>query len=101
MKRLSLALVTCLLAAGCTYRPAPTDPVRIVDTPADLRVCKRLADISGQVATTGGFGGVTRGMLEATVAVGGTDLLPIPVYNDWSVVRAAAYRCPVTGSDGW
>lgn len=101
MKRLSVVLITCLVAAGCTYRPAAVDLVRIVDTPADLRICKRLGDVSGPISTSRSFGGFTTAMLEQTVALGGTDLLLEPLHADWSVVRGVAYRCPVNGESNW
>jgi len=101
MKRLSVVIATCLVTAGCAYRPDAVDMVRIVDTPADLRICKRLEDVSGPVATTRSFGGFTRAMLAQTVAVGGTDLLLEPLNADWSVVRGVAYSCPINDRDGW
>jgi len=94
MQRAFLAIVACLIVSACAYRPTPTEVIRIVDSPADVRTCVRLGEVSGPVTSGPGFGAVTQGMLEATVALGGTDLLLARSSpSDWSVVRGIAYRC--------
>ncbi len=93
MHRVSLAVLLALTASACAYRPTPTELVRIVDTPADVRTCQRLGEVSGTVPTTPGFGSATEAMLQSTVALGGTDLLLQRQSPDWLLVRGIAYRC--------
>ena len=57
-------------------------------------MCRRLGDVSPIVSTTPGFAGQLEGMLQATVALGGTDLLLDRRSYDWLLVRGVAYRCP-------
>lgn len=96
MQRVLLASLLSLAASACAYHPVPTELVKIVDSPADVRVCQRLGEVSPVVPTTPGFGSATQGMLEATVALGGTHLYLQQNSEDWSLVRGIAYRC---GSD--
>ncbi|HEV2558886.1 MAG TPA: hypothetical protein VGU45_09690 [Microvirga sp.] len=93
MLRASLAVLVALAASACAYRPTPTEVVRIVDSPADVRACQRLGEVSGPVPTTPGFGPATEIMLQQTVALGGTDLFLDRRSPDWSLVRGIAYRC--------
>lgn len=93
MQRALLASVLALAVSACAYRPDPTELVKIVDSPSDVRVCQRLGEVSPVVSTTPGFGSATQGMLEATVALGGTHLYLQQTTNDWSLVRGIAYRC--------
>ena len=94
MIRVSLAVALALSAAACAYRPSPTEVVRIVDSPIDVTGCTRLGEVSsGNVPTTSGFGAATEAMLQATVALGGTDLLLHKRSHDWLLVRGIAYRC--------
>jgi hypothetical protein len=106
MQRVLLASFIGLAASACAYRP---EPVMIVDSPADVRVCTRLGDVSPVVSTEGtgspvylgaglrlgntGFGYAIEEMREATVALGGTHLLMNRQAADWSLVRGIAYRC--------
>ena len=73
MLRASLVVLLALSASACAYRPTPTEVIRIVDSPADVRACRRLGEVSDTVATVPGFGTATQAMLQATVALGGTD----------------------------
>jgi hypothetical protein len=110
MKRALLASLVALTASACAYRPEPTELVKIVDSPADVRVCTRLGEVSPTVPTTAGssttlyvgfgqtlgrtdFGRATDDMLASTVALGGTHLYLQQVSADWSLVRGIAYRC--------
>jgi hypothetical protein len=109
MQRALLASLVALAASACAYRPEPTDLVHIVDSPADVRVCTRLGEVSPVVPTTSTsayrsvgfgvtvgsteFGTATEGMLQATLALGGTHLLLDKKSTDWSLVRGVAYRC--------
>jgi hypothetical protein len=110
MQRVLLASLVALAASACAYRPEPTELVKIVDSPADVRVCTRLGEVSPVTPTTPGthtpvnvgfgvtlgrstFGYATEEMLQATVALGGTHLFLQQVSQDWSLVRGIAYRC--------
>jgi hypothetical protein len=110
MQRALLASLVALAASACAYRPEPTELVKIVDSPADVRVCTRLGEVSPVTPTTPGthrphylgfgttlgrstFGYATEDMLQATVALGGTHLYLQQVSHDWSLVRGIAYRC--------
>ncbi len=93
MHRALLATLIALAASACAYRPWPTELVRIVDTPADVRTCRRLGEVSPPVTTTPGFAWNLEAMLQATVALGGTDLLLDRRSHDWLVVRGVAFDC--------
>jgi hypothetical protein len=93
MTRVLIASLIALAASACAYRPAPTDHVQIVDSPADVRVCTRLGEVSPPITTTPGFGPATQSMLETTLALGGTHLYLQKISRDWLVVRGIAYRC--------
>jgi hypothetical protein len=110
MQRALLASLVALAASACAYRPEPTELVHIVDSPADVRVCTRLGEVSPVVPTTPGthtplyvgfgrtlgsstFGYATEAMLQATVALGGTHLYLQRHSPDWSLVQGIAYRC--------
>ena len=93
MHRVPLATLLVLTVSACAYRPTPTEVVRIVDSPADVRTCQRLGEVSGTVPTTPGFGPATEVMLQQTVALGGTDLFLQKRSPDWLLVRGIAYRC--------
>lgn len=93
MQRTLLASLLLLGVSACSYHPDPTDLVKVVDTPADVRVCQRLGEVSPVVSTTPGFGSAFDGMKEAVVALGGTHLYLQQRTQDWSLVRGIAYRC--------
>jgi hypothetical protein len=110
MQRALLASFVALAASACAYRPEPAELVKIVDSPADVRVCTRLGEVGPVTPTTPGvhsqvnvgfgvtlgrstFGRATDDMLQATVALGGTHLYLQQVSQDWSLVRGIAYRC--------
>jgi hypothetical protein len=93
MQRILLASLLLASVSACAYHPDPQELVHIVDSPADVRVCHRLGEVSPVVPTTPGFGSATEGMLEATVALGGTHLYLQKNSEDWSLVRGIAYRC--------
>ena len=109
MQRVLLASLIALTASACAYRPDPTELVKIVDSPTDVRACTRLGEV-GPVTPTAGthatvniafgvtlgrstFGSATDDMLAATVALGGTHLYLQKISDDWSLVRPIAYRC--------
>jgi hypothetical protein len=94
MKHALLLLSAAAVLGGCAYRPTPTETVRIVDSVADIRTCKRLGEVSPTVPTVPGFDAAMEGMLQATVALGGTDLYLQQRSRDWLEVRGIAYRCP-------
>ena len=73
--------------------PEPRELIHIVDSPADVRVCTRLGEVSPVVPTVPGFGSATDAMLDATLALGGTHLYLQRNSADWSLVRGIAYRC--------
>jgi len=93
MQRVLLVSFLALAASACAYRPEPTDLIHIVDSPADVRACTRLGEVSPTVPTVPGFGPATEGMLQATVALGGTHLFLQKRSPDWTFVRGIAYRC--------
>jgi hypothetical protein len=97
MQRAFWVACSCLVLSACAYRPTPTELVRIDDSPADVRNCRRLEAVSGDVATGPGFGAAVEAMLQASVALGGTDLYLVQRSADWSVVRGVAYRCGAVG----
>lgn len=57
------AVTTCL--SGCGYFPVPPDPIRIVTSPAEVSVCRRLGSVG--VTRTDGTGPFNYG--DVTVAV--------------------------------
>ncbi len=93
MNRVLAAATLALLTSACAYRPEPTDQIRIVDSPADVRVCTNLGTVSPTVQTGPGFDAALESMLQAVVALGGTDLYVSKRSNDWALVRGIAYRC--------
>jgi hypothetical protein len=110
MQRALLASLVALAASACAYRPEPTELVKIVDSPADVRACTRLGEVSPVTPTTPGthtqvnvgfgvtlgrstFGRATDDMLQAAVALGATHLYLQQISQDWSLVRGIAYRC--------
>lgn len=76
-----------------SYRPIAVETIQIVDSPADVRACRRLAEVSPDVSTTPGFEAATESMLESTVALGGTHLFLQKRSVDWSLTRGIAYDC--------
>ena len=83
--------------AGCStyHRPTPQERIHIVDSPAYIRACRRLGEVSGGLLPTSpGFAASIEAMLTTTVALGGTDLFLQRVSPDWAHVRGIAYRCP-------
>ena len=90
-----IATVASLPACSTYYNPSPEERIHIVDSPADIRACRRLGEVSGGVLPTSpGFVHHIDSMLTATVALGGTDLFLQRVSGDWAYVRGIAYRCP-------
>ena len=87
------AATLALLVSACAYRPEPTDQIRIVDSPANVRVCTRLGEVSPTVPTGPTFEEALESMLQNTVALGGTDLYVSQQSRDWALVRGIAYRC--------
>jgi hypothetical protein len=94
MQRALLASLIALTASACAYRPSPEELIQIVDSPADVRYCTRLGEVSPVVPTTPGFESAIESMQAATVSLGGTHLYVEKRSVDWSLVRGIAYRCP-------
>ena len=96
MRKVFLIAAAALSLAGCStyYRPSPEERIHIVDSPADIRACRRLGAVSEIVPTSPGFVRHIDAMLADTVAFGGTDLFLRRVSSDWSYVQGIAYRCP-------
>lgn len=96
MRKVFLMAVAGLSLAGCStyYRPSAEERIHIVDSPADIRACRRLGTVSELVPTSPGFVHHVDAMLTATVALGGTDLFLRRAGSDWSYVQGIAYRCP-------
>ncbi|RDI61093.1 hypothetical protein [Microvirga subterranea] len=93
MQRALLVSLVALAASACSYTPKPRELIHIVDSPADVRVCTRLGEVSPTVPTVPGFGSATDAMLDSTLALGGTHLYLQRNSPDWSLVRGIAYRC--------
>jgi hypothetical protein len=93
MQRALLVSLFALAASACSYTPEPRELVRIVDSPADVRACTRLGEVSPVVPTVPGFGSATDAMLDQTMALGGSHLFLQRTSPDWSLVRGIAYRC--------
>ena len=94
MVRLAILVpLLVLFGTACAYRPEPTDQIRIVDSPADVRACTRLGEVSPTVPTGPTFDEALDSMLRNTVALGGTDLYVSRRSPDWALVRGIAYRC--------
>ncbi len=97
MRKLLLIAAAATSLTACTYyRPTLEDQIHIVDSPADIRACRRLGEVSGGVLPTSpGFVHSINAMLTATVALGGTDLFLRRVSSrDWAYVQGIAYACP-------
>ncbi len=96
MRKVFLIAAAALSLGACStyYRPSPEERIHIVDSPADIRACRRLGEVSPIVPTTPGFEGFVDAMLTATVALGGTDLYLRRVDHDWGYVQGVAYLCP-------
>ena len=88
------AAASSLAACSTVYRPSPEERISIVDSPADIRACRRLGPVSAIVPTSPGFEAHIDAMLTGTVALGGTDLFLRRTSSDWSYVQGVAYRCP-------
>ncbi len=94
-KVILIAAAAGLGACSTYYRPSPEERIHIVDSPADIRACRRLGEVgAGVLPTSPGFVHHIDAMLTATVALGGTDLYLQRVSSDWAYVRGIAYRCP-------
>lgn len=121
--RIALAAALGALAlSGCAYAPEPRELVRLNDSPADVRHCRRLGSVGeartdeeGWIVPASGVA-VTyapptrlRGrapvpghdlgerldlMIDAALRLGATDLLlSRRRLRDWSYVEGTAYRC--------
>jgi hypothetical protein len=96
MRKVFLMAAAALSLSACStyYRPSPEERIHIMDSPADIRACRRLGAVSGIVPTSPGFQAQIDAMLTATVALGGTDLFLRRTSSDWAYVQGVAYRCP-------
>ena len=93
MRSALLAATLALLASACAYRPEPSEQIRIVDSPADVRVCTRLGEVGPTTPTGPSFDAALDSMIQNTLALGGTDLYVDQRSRDWALVRGIAYRC--------
>jgi hypothetical protein len=109
MSRVVLVGLLALTATACTpsgtaqftrdvfptfrYRPLPVETVSVVDSPADIRACRFLGDVSPVVQTVPGFTYALEAMKEQTVALGGTHLYLEKRSPDWRLTRGRAYSC--------
>jgi hypothetical protein len=95
MRKVFLMAAAALSLSACStyYRPSPEERIHIMDSPADIRACRRLGAVSGIVPTSPGFQAQIDAMLTATVALGGTDLFLRRTSSDWAYVQGVAYRC--------
>lgn len=53
LRALGAALVGVGLLAGCGYFPTNSDPIRVVDSPADVGGCRSLGPVGGPIRTDG------------------------------------------------
>lgn len=88
------ALASTLALAACAYHPSLEDQILIVDSPADVRTCRRLGTVSRVVPTGPEFEPVLEAMVAQTAALRGTDLFLSRSSRDWAAVQGIAYRCP-------
>ncbi|MBF9234186.1 hypothetical protein [Microvirga alba] len=93
MQRALLASFIALTASACSHTLTPEELVHIVDSPADVRVCLHVADLSPLVATVPGFVSVKEAMVAQTVALGGTHLYLKRITPDWLWVQGIVYDC--------
>lgn len=102
MKHLTLITATCLLAAGCSFRPSAADMVLVTDTRASVRACKTVGTVAGPLETTpGNLWGQMTPLREKVLELGGNVLLLEHQQKDWGVVKASAYLCKDSSKDGW
>lgn len=96
MRKVFLIAAAAMSLTACSYyRPSLEERIHIVDSPADIRACRRLGEVSeGILPTIPGFVHHINSMLTATVALGGTDLYLRRISSDWSYVQGIAYLCP-------
>jgi hypothetical protein len=99
MQRALLVSLIALSATACAYHPSTDELIHTVDSPADVRYCTRLAEVSPLVSTTPGFKSALRGMQEQTLALGGTHLYLEMRSDDWALTRGIAYRCPAGAAE--
>ena len=52
-KAVLMATAVASLAGGCAYYPVPPDPIRIIDSPAEVSTCRRLGSTGAPVRTDG------------------------------------------------
>ncbi|HEY8565621.1 MAG TPA: hypothetical protein VIL65_08990 [Beijerinckiaceae bacterium] len=94
MRKALVVASLALLAGACSYRPEPTDLVRVWDSSADVNACKRLARLSGPTPTGPTFGARLAEFRAEVVRRGGNDLLLHRSGRDNAFVTPIAYRCP-------
>lgn len=100
MQRALLACLIALSASACATQLTPVDRIQIVTSPADVRVCTRLDEVSpvttttpGSVLANEGFNFALDKMRQSTLEMGGTHIYLEKTSDDWSLVRGIAYRC--------
>lgn len=88
---------------GCAYLPTPPDPIRVVDSPADVFACRRLGIVSDPVPTNGTEPVVLASRTYAVRAAPGAVSIPAPAppsgpgFNyAYEAMRDAALRLGAT-----
>lgn len=93
------AIFGCFIAlsasacAGDSHHLTPEELVHIVDSPADVRVCYRVATLVPPVATVSGFRYIKEVMVQWTLALEGTHLYLKKIPPDWLWVEGIVYDC--------
>ncbi|WP_112663989.1 hypothetical protein [Microvirga flavescens] len=93
MQRALLASLIALSVSACGSYPSIEEQIQIVDSPADVRVCKNLGEVSPVVPTGPDFDEALWQMKHNTIGLGGTHVYVQQVSQDWSAVRGIAYYC--------
>ncbi|NIX77784.1 hypothetical protein [Microvirga terricola] len=96
MPRPILACFIALAASACaldSHHLTPEELVHIVDSPADVRVCLRLATLTPPAATVSGFRYIKDAMVQQTLALEGTHLYLRRITPDWLWVEGIVYDC--------
>jgi hypothetical protein len=86
LKPLVAAMLGASLLAGCGYFPVSPDPIRIVDSPADVAACRSLGSVGGPVRTDGS-GPYVYGALTRPVRASSPEAVPPP--GGWGVLQSA------------
>ncbi|NNM74673.1 hypothetical protein [Enterovirga aerilata] len=86
LKPVAAALIGGTLLAGCGYFPVDPDPIRLVDSPADVAACRSLGPVGGPVRTDG-RGPYVYGALTRPVRASSPEAVAPP--GGWGVLQSA------------